>query len=95
MSTDTETLECKNTPIHQNEDFPSIGVDLIKKINFKVAIFLFFIGLFIFSDVFIENFLPKNNIDGYCADSQGTMIQLLLFVCLYVIVDLLAQGSII
>jgi hypothetical protein len=102
MPSDTETLDSvedkdDTKPIlsQQHEDFPSIGVELIKKINFKIAIFLFFIGLFIFSDVFIENFLPKNTIDGYCADSKGTMIQLLILVFLYLVVDLLAQGGII
>ena len=76
-------------------DFPSIGIELLKKTNFKIAIFLFLIGLFIFSDVFIENFLPKNNVDGYCADSKGTMIQLLIFVLLYLVIDLLVQGCLI
>lgn len=103
MSGDTETLDKDSggnkdsikSSASSNEDFPSIGVDLIKKINFKIAIFLFFIGLFIFSDVFIENFLPKNTIDGYCTDSKGTMIQLLIFVFMYLVVDLLIQGGII
>ena len=92
---DTETLDFKKVEPTQNEDFPSIGIDLIKKINFKIAIFLFFIGLFIFSDVFIENFLPNNTIDGYSADSKGTMIQLLVLVLLYIAIDLLVQGGII
>lgn len=98
MSSDSETLiESKNVEKHNEEvhgDFPSIGVELIKKINFKIAIFLFLIGIFIFSDVFIENFLPKNVVDGYCADSKGTVIQLLIFVLLYIIIDLLVQGNI-
>lgn len=95
---DSETLS-SSLPKKKEEDtvksdFPSIGIDLIKKINIKVSIFLFFIGLFIFSDIFIENFLPKNTVDGYCADSKGTTIQMLWFVFAYLLVDLLVQGDI-
>ena len=99
---DTETLNSnkkqKGNKYNTDDvsgDFPSIGIDLLKKTNFKIAIFLFLIGIFIFSDIFIENFLPKNNVDGYCADSKGTMIQLLVFVLLYLVIDLLVQGCLI
>lgn len=78
-----------------DDDFPSMGVNIIKKINFKVAIFLFLFGIFIFSDIFIENFMSKKTIDGYCANTHGTMIQLTIFVILYIILDLLVQGGII
>ena len=91
---DSETLDCmtKCTTTDNPDDFPRIGVDLIKKINFKVAAFLFFVGLFIFSDIFIENFIPRNMVDGFCADSKGTAIQLLVFVLAYIVLDLLVQG---
>jgi hypothetical protein len=98
---DSETLENNtqknNTPqpvgVNQiNGDFPSICVDLIKKTNFKVAIFLYIIGLFIFSDVFIENLLPKKYRDGNCATTPGTMLQLLSLVICYLIIDLLVGG---
>ena len=99
---DTETLNSskkqKRNKYNTDDvsgDFPSIGIELLKKTNFKIAIFLFLIGIFIFSDIFIENFLPKNNVDGYCADSKGTMIQLLVFVLLYLVIDLLVQGCLI
>ena len=99
MSSDTETLgdpkKIKSKSPSNEEDFPSMGVNLIKKINFKVSIFLFFIGIFIFSDIFIENILPKNTIDGFCTNTQGTMIQLLSFVIAYIILDLMVQGEII
>jgi hypothetical protein len=97
---DSETLDNKKPKKEiksesKDEDFPSIGVNLIKRVNYKIAIFLFFIGIFIFSDMFIENFLPKNAVDGNCANTQGTMIQLMAFVIMYIIIDLMAQGEII
>jgi len=94
---DSETLE-KNIRKNDTEthgDFPSIGVDMIKKINFKVAIFLFIVGIFVFSDIFIENLLPKTMVDGYCADTKGTAIQLLIFILFYLVIDLLVQGCVI
>jgi hypothetical protein len=97
---DTETLDNKIKPkvipsVSKDEDFPSMGINLIKKVNYKISIFLFFIGIIIFSDFFIENFLPKNAVDGNCANTQGTMIQLMAFVISYILVDLLAQGEVI
>jgi len=96
---DTETLcnklTTKKITYSNDDDFPSMGVNAVKKINFKVAIFLFLIGIFIFSDIFIENFLPKNTIDGYSANTHGTMIQLTVFVISYIVLDLLVQGCVI
>lgn len=96
MSSDSETLALETESIpkeKENGDFPSIGVDLLKKINFKVAIFLFLIGAFILSDIFIENALPRKYINGDCADTSGTMIQLLCLVLAYLIIDLIVQGG--
>ena len=95
---DSETLTEQTHPTQQSgcvqDDFPGIGIELMKRVNFKTAVFLFFIGLFIFSDIFIENFLPKNMVDGYCTDSRGTVIQLIVLVLMYIIIDLLVQGNI-
>ena len=97
---DSETLSDNKTKKvipseSKDEDFPSMGVNLIKKINYKISIFLFFLGIIIFSDFFIENFLPKNAVDGNCANTQGTMIQLMAFVVMYILIDLMTQGGII
>ena len=98
---DFETLECKKTNTEQpNEDeltdFPSICIDLTKKINFKVAFFLLIVGFFLFSDVFVNTFLCKfkNTVIGDCPTSVGSSIQLIIFVLLYLVIDLLVQGKI-
>ena len=78
-----------------NSDFPSMGVELFKKINFKVALFMFLIGLIILSDMFIEKFIPIEYQDGTNnPNTKGTFLQLLVMVILYIIVDLLVQGNI-
>lgn len=100
---DTETLttdkykpkkdKCKYD--NGNSDFPSMGVELFKKINFKVALFMFLIGLVILSDMFIEKFIPIEYQDGTNnPNTKGTFLQLLVMVISYIIVDLLVQGDI-
>lgn len=73
------------------DDFPSIIMDITKKINFKLAFFLYIAGLIIFSDIFIENVLPSSMVDGICTNTKGTMVQLLLLVISYIIIDLSIQ----
>ena len=105
MSSDSETLlNNDNTNLgnksgksidHTESDFPSMGVDLLKRINFKVSLFIFLIGLFILSDIFIDKFLPVSYQDGTnCPNSSGTVVQLIILVICYIIVDLLVQGGI-
>jgi hypothetical protein len=94
---DTETLDNTNEKQQptNNGDFPSMGMDLMKKINIKISLFLFLIGFFIFSDVFINKVLPPNYHEMGCPTNNGTIVQLLLFVFAYICIDLLAQGEII
>jgi len=104
MSSDSETLLNDNAKLGNKtgkntesaeSDFPSMGVDLLKRINFKVSLFLFLIGLFILSDIFIDKFLPVSYQDGTnCPNSSGTVVQLIVLVICYIIVDLLVQGGI-
>lgn len=79
------------------DDFISIISDLFYSINYKVAIFLFILGILIFSDVFIESFLMSINGAVYAdqATSKGTVIQLLALTFGYIIIDLLVSGEII
>jgi len=93
MDTETLTRSKKEVIKEKCSDFPSMGIDLIKKTNFKVAAFLFLIGMFIFSDIFIENVLPKKFVDGHTATTQGTMLQLLAMVLSYLVLDLMISGG--
>jgi len=100
---DTETLtdvkcemsnEISDTTV-KDSDFPSMGVDLIKQVNIKIAFFLLMIGLFIFSDIFIERFLPATYQDGTgTPNTSGTTAQLIILILCYIVIDLLSQGGV-
>jgi hypothetical protein len=100
---DTETLtdvKCELSSENsdnavKDSDFPSMGVDLIKRVNIKIAFFLLMIGLFIFSDIFIERFLPARYQDGTgTPNTSGTTVQLIILVLCYIVIDLLSQGGV-
>jgi hypothetical protein len=82
---------------NSRDDLGVMCTDFFSRINFKIAIFLFVFGIFLFSDLFIENVLCKIK-DATSADSattKGTCIQLIILVIFYLIVDLLVGGEII
>ena len=97
LTEDTDVLNCKTNTNNKStdSDFPSMGVDLLKKINFKVAFFMFLIGLFIFSDIFIEKCLPKSSLDSTnSTNSYGTVVQMTILVLAYIVIDLLSQSGV-
>ena len=96
-SDDVETLmpnSHKKKKCDDGSDFPSMTFDAIKKINIKVAFFLFLISAIIFSDVFIENILSAKYKEGDTPNNKGTIIQLICLVVGYIIIDLLSQTNI-
>ena len=95
---DTETLVDVEEVVTKTDstvesDFPSMCVDLLKRVNIKIAFFLLLLGSVIFSDVFIEQ-MPDKYQDGLCPNSTGTFIQLFTLVTGYIVIDLLSQGGI-
>lgn len=92
----------KKEPFYDDEkninrdDFSSMLIDLLKRINFKIAIFLFLVGIFIFSDLFIEMILSKFSgaVEGNETTTKGTILQLLFMSISYIMLDLLVQGDI-
>jgi len=95
---DTETMDTKPptiAPVNKlnDSDFPSMGVDLMKRVNFKIAFFLLLLGVTIFSDLFIENFLPDTYRNDNCTNTTGTFAQLIIFILGYIVIDLLIQGG--
>ena len=80
----------------KHDELLNIFADLFGSINYKVAIFLFIIGIIIFSDTFIDSFL--NHIPGSVYDdsptTKGTVVQLVVLVFGYILIDLLVQGEV-
>lgn len=77
-------------------DFISMFSDLFNSINYKVAIFLFILGVLIFSDMFIDTFLApmSDAVEGDTPTTKGTTIQLLALTFGYIVIDLLVSGEI-
>jgi hypothetical protein len=67
------------------------------QINFKMIIFLFFIGIIIFSDLFVDEFVGKfkDSVVGNATTTKGTLIQISIYTLGFVIMDLLIKGGIV
>lgn len=99
MTRDTETFSSKkkySSYEDVEDDFPSMTMDLIKNINWRVAMFLFVIMIFVFSDTFIETFLIgfDGSVEGDCATTKGTTVQIILVVIAYIIIDIMVKNKI-
>lgn len=93
--TDDGTEDEKPKKKSKRSDFVKVISNMVGSLNIKVAFFLFFIGMIIFSDVFIDGFLSSfpDSSNGDCTTTKGTMIQLTLFVMAYLVLDLLVQAD--
>lgn len=89
--------DCDGTPgTSKKTDLMKISGGVLGNINYKVGFLLFFIGMLLFSDVFIDNVLPGTMHDGAgCANTIGTVTQLTVFVFVYLVLDLLVKYEVI
>jgi hypothetical protein len=96
---DLKSIDKKNIKVNKKDkdDFVQMGMSLLNTINFKIAFFLFLIGMIIFSDMFINGVINKfsNTLHGECTTTKGTIIQLIFLVLSYIIIDLLNKSEII
>lgn len=78
------------------DDLITITKDLGHNINWKVALFLFAISLFVMSDLFVEKFLSlvNNTVDIDTPNNKGTIIQVMVIVFSYIVVDLFVKREI-
>ena len=88
---------CDNTVITPKSDFVEMMNGILGELNIKMSMFLFIIGMFLFSDMFINSVLSKfdNTIAGECTTTKGTIIQLTLFILCYLVLDLLMKGKLV
>lgn len=77
------------------DDLVSVSGGLLKQINWKTALYLFVIGIIIFSDIFTDhvlNKIPDSTNDGI-PNTKGSMFQLLLLILAFLILDLLVKND--
>ena len=79
------------------DDLGGMVSDFFGRFNVKIAIFIMIFGLFIFSDLFIENVLLhiKDATSADTTTTKGTMIQMLIIVLFYLVIDMLVQCEVI
>ena len=94
---DCEQIDQPKGRAARKDDLGGMFTDFVGRINFKVAIFLMIFGIFIFSDLFIENILAgiKGTTSADTTTTKGTVIQLLIIVLFYLVVDMLVQCQVI
>lgn len=85
----------KKNKLNDDDDFVSMGTVLCKKVNIKIAIGLFILGMIIFSDLFISILekISKSYVEGLNTTTKGTVVQLLLLCIGYIIIDLIVQSE--
>lgn len=93
LSDENELEDADDVDSTKKTDLMAVSGNLISNINYKVAFFLFLLGMLIFSDWFIESILSKfsGTSNGLTTTTKGTVIQLVFLVLAYVIVDLLTK----
>ena len=89
----SEPIIINDVESSKKTDFMKISGNLLMNINYKVAFFLFIVGIIVFSDLFISNIINKfqNSADGECPNTKGTMIQLMFIIIAYIIIDLIVK----
>lgn len=93
MPLDSEPIASVRAP----DAIGSVFVDLISKINYKIAIFLFILFVLISSDVFVSRVLGHipNATKGASSSNYGTFIQSMFLAVGYIIMDILVRNEVI
>lgn len=80
-----------------NDAVGTMFVDLLTKINFKIALFLIFMFLIVSSDVFVNRILSNFSgaVDGRNATNTGAFIQAMFLAISYIIMDIFVRACVI
>lgn len=78
-------------------DFPSLFADLFMRINWKMAFFMFIFFIILTSDIFIDKYLRKvpGSVNNMTSTNKGTVIQGVVLVLFFVIMDSIISSGII
>ena len=89
-SEEVEEQENQQTP---KSDFVDVSKNFLNQINTKLALFMFLVGMIIFSDLFIEKIISRFDgaVEGLTTTTKGTIIQLTLYSIVLIMIDLMIQ----
>lgn len=77
----------------KKSDLMAVSGNLITSINYKLGLFMFVLGVLVFSDVFIEKILGRMGgmVDGEITTTKGATVQLVIFILLMLFIDVMIQ----
>lgn len=87
----------KAKPAEKSSDMMHAVVDALTKVNYKLAFFVFFIFLFITSDIFVNKVLGhfSGAVEHQEPTLRGATLQGLFMVLLFLLMDLLIRAGLI
>jgi hypothetical protein len=93
MVVDSEPIKV----VKPNDAVGSMFVDLLSRINIKVALFLLFTFVILSSDVFTNRILSSVSgaVNGKISTNYGTFLQGMLLAISYIIIDILVRNNVI
>ena len=95
-----EIKTCRRSSVKKSkrpDDIGSCVIDACKKVNYKIAGFLFVIFMLVTSTTFIDGVLGKYNgcVNGVSPTLKGTGIQALALVLGFILIDILTSSELI
>lgn len=79
----------------ENRDFIHAILDFLQNIEFKIAILLFIICIFVLSDVFVKHISKFDSAELGVVGTKGSLIQAGTIVGGFLIIDLLTKAEIV
>jgi hypothetical protein len=97
-TSDQKVTPTSPTKKSSESDFLSEIIEIFKKVNWKLGLFIFVIGLvLIFNNIFVEKILSnfKGAVNGDSPTTKGTIIQMIFMSLMAIIVDLMIDYKLI
>lgn len=82
-------------PLDNHDNFITMGIEGLRQLNWKMYGLLFIIFILITSDIFIDRILSrfKGAVSGTEATSYGTIIQGIMLVLFYMIIEFICKNK--
>ena len=89
--------DCVDDENENKSDFVALSGNILSNINYKLGIFIFIIGIFLYSDLFVDSILNSfpGAVDSNYPTSYGTIVQLTIYTLILIVLDLLIKYEII